>query len=139
MANENTITIAPELWERLKEAISGRRVLKALSVRQPFANLIADGSKTIEVRTRGTTHRGPLLICSTKRPDVPPPAGCAVAVVNLVDSRPMTLADERAAKSKRPPGGATAWVLTLIDRIEPQPVKGQLGFFEVHIRVRRRR
>ena len=56
MANENAITIAPELWKRLEGAVSGRRVLKALSVRQPFANLIADGSKTIEVRTRGTTH-----------------------------------------------------------------------------------
>ena len=120
---------------RLEGAVSGRRVLKALSVQQPFANLIADGSKTIEVRARSTTHRGPLVIVSSKRPDVPP-AGCAVAVVNLVDSRPMTLADERAAMSKRPPGGATAWVLTLIDRIEPQPVKGQRGFFEVPIRIR---
>ena len=120
------------------ERCKGHRVLKALSVQQPFANLIADGSKTIEVRTKGTTHRGPLLIVSSKRPDVPP-AGCAVAVVNLVDSRPMTLADERAAMRKRPDGGAMAWVVSLIDRIEPQPVKGQRGFFEVPIRIRRRR
>ena len=79
MANENAITIAPELWKRLEEAVPGRRVLKALSVQQPFANLIADGSKTIEVRNRDTTHRGLLLIVSSKRPDAPP-AGCAVAV-----------------------------------------------------------
>ena len=138
MSNENEITIALGLWKQLERAVSGRRVLKALSVQQPFANLIADGSKTIEIRTRGTTHRGPLLIVSSKRPDVPP-AGCAIAVVNLVDSRPMTLADERAAMSKRPDGGAMAWILTLIDRIEPQPVKGQRGFFEVPIRLRGRR
>ena len=50
MANENPITIAPELWKRLEGAVSGRRVLKALSVRQPFANLIADGEQD---------HRGP--------------------------------------------------------------------------------
>ena len=101
--------------------------------------VLTDGSKTIEGRSRGTTYRGPLLIVSSKRPDVPP-AGCALAVVDLVDSRPMTLADERAAMSERSPGGATtAWVLTLIDRIEPQPVKGQRGFFEVPIRIRRRR
>ena len=80
MSNENEITIAPGLWKQLERAVSGRRVLKALSVQQPFANLIADGSKTIEIRTRGTTHRGPLLIVSSKRPDVPP-AGCAIAVV----------------------------------------------------------
>ena len=138
MSNENEITIASGLWKRLEGAVSGRRVLKALSVQQPFANLIADGSKTIEIRPRGTTHRGPLLIVSSKRPDVPP-AGCALAVVNLVDSRPMTIADERAAMGKRPNGGAMAWVLTLIDRIEPQPVKGQQGFFEVPIRIRGRR
>ena len=42
------------------------------------------------------------------------------------------------AMTKRETGGATAWVLTLIDRIEPQPVKGQRGFFEVPIRIRRR-
>ena len=50
----------------------------------------------------------------------------------------MTVADERAAMGKRPTGGATAWVLTLIDRIEPQPVKGQLGLFEVPMRIRGR-
>ena len=50
----------------------------------------------------------------------------------------MTLADERAAMSKRETG-KMAWVLTLIGRIEPQPVKGQRGFFEVPIRIRRRR
>ena len=138
MSNENEITIAPGLWKRLEGAVSGRRVLKALSVQQPFANLIADGSKTIEIRPRGTTHRGPLLIVSSKRPDVPP-AGCALAGVNLVDSRPMTIADEREGMGKRPNGGAMAWVLTLIDRIEPQPVKGQQGFFEVPIRIRGRR
>ena len=107
--------------------------MKALSVRQPWANLIADGSKTIEVRTRPTRYRGPLLIVSTKRPAVPP-AGCALAVVNLVDCRPMTEADEPAAMCKREPGQvAWAWVLTDVRRIEPQPVLGKLGLFEAPI------
>ena len=68
MSNENEITIAPGLWKRLEGAVSGRRVLKALSVQQPFANLIADGSKTIEIRPRGTTHRGPLPDCFQQAP-----------------------------------------------------------------------
>ena len=136
MPNTGRVTIPPELWKRLEVAISGRRSLKALSVRQPWANLITDGSKTIEVRSKATNHRGPLLIVSAKRPDVPP-AGCAVAVVNLVDCRPMTQADERAAMTKREPGN-WAWVLTLIDRIEPQAVNGQLSFFEVPITVPKR-
>ena len=136
MPNTGRVTIPPELWKRLEVAISGRRSLKALSVRQPWANLIADGSKTIEVRSKATNHRGPLLIVSAKRPDVPP-AGCAVAVVNLVDCRPMTQADERAAMTKREPGN-WAWVLTLINRIEPQAVNGQLSFFEVPITIPKR-
>ena len=110
--------------------------MKALSVRQPWANLIADGSKTIEVRTRPTTYRGLLLIVSTKRPAVPP-AGCALAVVNLVDCRPMTMADERAAMRKRESGeNVWAWVLTDVRRIEPRLVRGQLGLFEAPIRLK---
>ena len=46
--------------------------MKAISIRQPWANLIAAGGKTIEVRTRPTKYRGPLLIVSAKRPTVPP-------------------------------------------------------------------
>lgn len=43
--------------------------LRALVVRQPFANLIRDGSKKIEVRFWPTTHRGDLLICAAKSAD----------------------------------------------------------------------
>ena len=105
--------------------------MKALSIRQPWANLIAPGDKTIEVRSRPTKYRGPLLIVSAKRPAVPP-AGCALAVVNLVDCRPMTEADEPAAMAKREPD-QWAWVLTDIRRIEPRPFRGQLGLFEAPI------
>lgn len=44
--------------------------MKALSVKQPWAELIASGVKTIETRTWYTSYRGPLLICSSKRPVV---------------------------------------------------------------------
>ena len=44
--------------------------MKALSVQQPWAELIARGEKTIEVRNRNTRHRGPLLIVSCKEPNV---------------------------------------------------------------------
>lgn len=36
--------------------------MKALTIRQPWAQLIALGEKTIETRTRATSHRGPLAI-----------------------------------------------------------------------------
>ena len=42
--------------------------MKALSLHQPWATWIATGAKSIETRTRPVSYRGPLLICSTKRP-----------------------------------------------------------------------
>jgi hypothetical protein len=45
--------------------------MKALSVKQPWAELIASGIKTIETRIWHTHFRGPLLICSSKKPAAP--------------------------------------------------------------------
>ena len=84
-------------------------------------------------RRGGDRYRGPLLIVSAKRPAVPP-AGSAVALVNLVDCRPMTEADEPAAMLKRLPD-QWAWVLTDARRVEPRPVRGQLGLFEAPIQL----
>lgn len=104
-------------------------LLKALSVRQPWANMIASGTKTIETRKWPTDYRGPLLIVSTKLPDIQP-AGFAVAITNLVDCRRMARADEAAAGCPVYPG-AFAWVLRGTQRVEPFPVRGQLGLYEV--------
>ena len=102
--------------------------MRALSVKQPWANLIASGSKTIETRTWATSYRGPLLIVSSKRPNIPP-AGSAVAIVQLVDCRRMTRADEAAACCDIYPN-AVSWVLENVRRIRPFPVKGALGVFD---------
>lgn len=40
--------------------------MKALSLWQPWATLVALEVKTYETRSWGTDYRGPLLICSTK-------------------------------------------------------------------------
>jgi hypothetical protein len=40
--------------------------MKALNIHQPWAELIIQGRKTIELRTRRTTHRGLLAIRATK-------------------------------------------------------------------------
>ncbi|MGH8578617.1 MAG: ASCH domain-containing protein [Gammaproteobacteria bacterium] len=106
----------------------GGRIVKALSVKQLWANLIAAGEKTIETRTWVTAYRGPLLIVSAKRPRIEP-AGFAVAVVTLTGCRPMTRKDEKAACCRLYPR-AHAWMLTDITRIEPIPVKGSLGIFD---------
>ena len=46
--------------------------MKALSLWQPWATLMAIGAKTIETRPRRMNYRGPLLICATKtwQPDI---------------------------------------------------------------------
>jgi hypothetical protein len=106
-------------------------VMKALSVKQPWANLIASGEKTIETRTWATDYRGELLIVSSRKPPIEP-AGHAVAVATVIDCRRMTKADEAAARCRVYPG-AYSWVLANVQRIKPFPVKGQLGIFEVKI------
>lgn len=103
--------------------------MKALSVKQPWANLIAAGAKTIETRTWATNYRGELLIVSSRKPPIEP-AGCAVAIANLVDSRPMTRADEDAACCKFYTN-AIAWVLNDVCPVEPFSVRGQLGIYDV--------
>jgi hypothetical protein len=45
--------------------------MKVLSVKQPWAWAIAMGHKTIENRSRATSHRGPLAIHSSARWDQP--------------------------------------------------------------------
>jgi hypothetical protein len=105
--------------------------MKALSVKQPWASLIAQGKKTIETRSWPTDYRGELLIVSSRFPAIEP-AGCAVAVVNLVDCRPMTRADEAAACCEIYPG-AWAWVLEEVRAVKPWPVRGQLRIFEVEV------
>jgi len=106
-------------------------MIKALSVKQPWANMIANGEKTIETRKWGTKYRGPLLIVSTAKPDIQP-AGKALAIANLIDCRPMTKADESEAKCEIYPS-AFAWKLSNICKIDPFPVKGSLGIYEVEL------
>jgi hypothetical protein len=105
--------------------------MKGLSVRQPWANLIAAGEKTIETRKWRTDYRGLLLIVSPKTPPIAP-AGFALALAELVDCRPMTKADELAARCQLY-DGAFAWVLTGIRRIVPLPVRASVGIFDVAI------
>ena len=105
--------------------------MKAISLKQPYANWIAEGKKTIETRTWSTKYRGPLLIVSSLKPNIPP-VGCALALVSLINCRPMTVEDEEAACCKIYPR-AWAWILDNIIPIKPYHVKGQLGLYEVSL------
>lgn len=110
-------------------------IIKALSVRQPWAQMIVQGFKTIETRTWYTEYRGDLLICSTQKPDWPGcKCGFALCVVNLKNCRPMALHDEAGARCEFfEYQKLFAWVLTDLREIRPFRVRGHQRLFDVEI------
>jgi hypothetical protein len=115
--------------------------MKALSVRNPWAHLIARGDKTIELRTRRIHYRGELLICSSLNRNRPKMLasglrddevlwGHALCVAQLVDVRPAFESDARAACTP-PSDSEFAWILERVRRVAPFPVLGRLSLFDV--------
>lgn len=123
--------------------------MKALSLKQPWANMIVLKQKTIETRTWKTEYRGDLLICSSKSIDsnmvnlilnesssmvsksvLEKPLGVALCVAELYDCVPMQTKHEVEAFC-RIYHGAYSWMLRNVRRIKQFPVKGQLRFFDV--------
>lgn len=103
--------------------------IKALTMKQPWASMIASGQKTIETRTWGTRYRGDILITASKKPEGQGPTGCALAIVRLVNCRPMTKEDELAACCEIYPR-AVAWELEDIRPLAPFQTKGQMGLWD---------
>ncbi|RYC70838.1 ASCH domain-containing protein [Spirosoma sordidisoli] len=109
--------------------------MKAITLKDspdPWATLIEYGIKTIETRTWSTKYRGDLLICASKSSKTPN-AGKAVCVVEVYDCRPMTPADENAARCDIYPN-AFSWRLRNLRWLsEKFSVTGQLSIYEVEI------
>jgi hypothetical protein len=108
--------------------------VKAISLKQPWANLIASGAKTIETRKWPTRYRGPLLICSSKNPPIAP-AGMAICAVTVTDCRPMTVADAAAACCEVY-DGAWAWDMENLVALGDEfrfSVRGSLGLYDVEL------
>lgn len=113
--------------------------IRALSVRAPWSELIARGEKTLEVRSRPTKYRGPLLICSgvawaplgVQLFGHIGARGVAVCLVELVGCRPLTLqdSDEACFDVRRLTKPHFAWVLRGAKRVEPVAISGQLSMF----------
>lgn len=107
--------------------------MRVLSVRQPWASLIASGRKTVELRSWSTKYRGPVLILAGssiwRGTDYPiGPRGVALCVVDLIDVRAVTPADESTA-CITPPDGLFAWILENPRVVAQMPVKGKLGLY----------
>ena len=106
--------------------------MKAISLHQPWASMIASGEKTIETRNWPTSYRGELLIVSTKKPVVDDlPLGMALCVVTLVDCFCMTKADEPEACCEVYLGAWAWWLQDVRVLKKPFPVRGSQGFYEV--------
>jgi hypothetical protein len=111
------------------------RDLIALGIRQPWAELILRGIKTIEVRSSLTRVRGPIYLYSSKKlADIPAarkaiaeheidvdelPRGVLVGTIDIVDSRECRPADTTAACVPRDVlKGRFGWRLANPQRLE---------------------
>src|SRR5262249_50502135 len=96
-------------------------MVRALTVRQPWANKIVSGEKTVECRSRSTAHRGLLGIHASKNrcPECAGPYGAIVGTVRLVHCYQNAL-------------GQWCWVLEDAQRLaEPISCPGQLGLWRL--------
>lgn len=112
--------------------------MKTLAIRQPWITYIAEGTKPLEIRTWRTSYRGPLLLSASGKPlaleaedgqIVTLPTQCLVCIVDLVDVRPMTPADEARAHVPHAPG-LWAWELTNPRHVIPFSRHGRLSLYE---------
>lgn len=118
---------------------------KALSLKQPWANLIVDRIKNIETRKWRTRFRGRFFIHASKSVDKgisgkTKPRGCLIGIATLTDVRQYNnefefILDERHHRvhwlpDKYPVYG---FLLEDIEAIKPIPFKGMLNFFETGV------
>lgn len=123
-------------------------IYRALSVKQPYADLLtkavmidAEGryhaEKTIEVRSRNTSFRGDVLICSSKIPDIPlHPSGVTCGFVELYCVKPVSeFTEDDWAETCIPPADRPkdgfGWLMRNPRRVVEMPVKGKLGFYDI--------
>jgi hypothetical protein len=133
--------------------MEGKKKMKAISLKQPWADLIKSGAKTIETRVWKTDYRGDLLICSSQKVDKEAmeyfrwlfaehelddiKLGHAICVAELFDCRLMTKDDETQALCDVYGLGrwkAKSFLLRNIRPIKPFPIKGQLNIFDIDVK-----
>lgn len=115
--------------------------MKALSIRQPWAELIARGAKVIENRTWQTRYRGVVAIhASQSRTDVDHDDlseypemtfGAIVATARIIDCVPVERLPAHLVGNEHA-HGPFCWLLGDVQRLmEPLPMSGSLGVFEL--------
>ncbi|MEK6874506.1 MAG: ASCH domain-containing protein [Nanoarchaeota archaeon] len=121
--------------------------MKALSLRQPWAELILQGRKTIETRTWNTRFRGRFLIHAAKQCQADDmckfgfsslPTGCIVGVAEIIDIICYTSKDQFNTDFHKHLFSVDNWtqsrygyILNNVQRISHIPYSGKLNFFEI--------
>lgn len=105
--------------------------MKTLSLKEPWAALVVEGRKTIELRSWTTPHRGPLLIHRSG------PGGGIVGMVEVVDVFPIgsfeqfrALRDRHHAPDPFYQPKLFGWVLRNARPVPFIPCKGRLRLWE---------
>lgn len=125
------------------------RNMKALSLKQPFAELIVGGKKTIELRKWNTNFRGEFFVhasLNTKKEWLEKygfkelPQGCIVGKARLVDVKKYKNKEELEADADKHCAGKEWWseptygfILKNAQRLDSIPLKGKLNFFDVDL------
>ena len=120
--------------------------MKALSIKQPYAELIVSGRKKIELRKWNTKFRGEFLVHASKNPDNNAmkrfgfdklPVGCIVGKAKLVDVKHY-LNEKEHGKDKELHLADNAWgnygfVLANATKVKEISCKGKLNFWDFDI------
>ena len=121
--------------------------MKALSLKQPWAELVLQGKKTIELRKWNTSLRGEFLIHASGNIDEEKikeynfkdlPRQAIIGRVKLVDVKEYNNEEEFFKDKNKHLASTMEWgkygfILEKPERIKPVKQKGQLGFFEANI------
>ncbi len=118
--------------------------MKALSLKQPFAELIVSGRKTIEIRKWNTKFRGEFFIHASKNPDKKAmekfgfgelPLGCLVGKAKI-DNVKKYIDENEFIKDKGKhladiSYGNYGFILKNAERIKEIQCGGKLGFWDI--------
>lgn len=115
-------------------------IVKALTVKNPYAFLIQKGKKKIEVRSRNTSYRGRLFITSSQSPEIREmKSGFLLCSVDLYKTKPVNEFTEQdyidtcIDKSEWGKLHGFGWFLKNVEETELIPTKGQLGIYNLYL------
>ncbi len=122
--------------------------MKALSLKQPWAELVVSGRKTLEIRTWRTKFRGEFFIHASKISNAKAmerlgfkdlPTGHIVGKAKIVDVKEYNSLEDfnkdenkHFAKGYEWNGKLYGFVVEDAQRVKEIPLKGKLNFFEVN-------